>query len=120
MKGFAFESICLTHDREIKDILQISGINTISHGWTGSKQIDLIIDRSDDFINICELKFYKDKYSISNEYSKEIEAKIEAFKKEAGTKKSFIPIMITSYGCIRNEYYKKIIAKEITLLDIMN
>jgi AAA+ ATPase superfamily predicted ATPase len=119
-KGLAFESICLTHDKKIKEILQISGINTVIHGWNGSKQIDLVIDRADDCINVCELKFYKDKYSISEEYALEIEDKIKAFKIETGTKKSIIPIMITSYGCVQNEFFKKMIAKQITLLDIMN
>lgn len=119
-KGLAFESICLTHDKKIKEILQISGINTVVHGWSGKKQIDLVIDRADDCINVCELKFYKDKFSISEEYALEIEEKIEAFKKDTGTKKSIIPIMITSYGCIQNEFFKKLIAKDITLIDIMN
>jgi uncharacterized protein len=119
-KGVAFESICLSHDKKIKEILQISGINTIVFGWSGSKQIDFIIDRADDCINICELKFYKEKFSLSEKEVLAIEDKILAFKIETGTKKSIIPIMITSYGCVQNEFFKKIIAKEITLFDIMN
>lgn len=119
-KGFAFEAICLTHQQKIKDVLRISGIDTVVSGWKGTKQIDLLIDRADDCVNVCELKFYNEKFSISEKYKEEIESKIAALKSQTGTKKSIIPIMITSYGCIHNEYYKSIISKEVTLFDLMN
>ena len=119
-KGYAFESICLMHEKTIKELLGISGMKADAYGWAGAKQIDLILDRSDDCINIFELKFYKEKYSISSEYLADIESKIKAFKMSTKTKKSIIPVMITSYGCVHNEHYKSIIAKEITLYEIMN
>jgi AAA+ ATPase superfamily predicted ATPase len=119
-KGFAFESICLAHHQQIKELLGLKGISTSMFGWHGSKQIDLLLDRSDNCINVFELKFYKDKFSISEEYAEELVEKFNALKLESKTKKSLIPIMITSYGCIRNSNYQGLIAGEITLLDLMN
>lgn len=119
-KGIAFESICLTHELKIKEVLGIAGISSSIFGWRGDKQIDLVIDRGDDCINILELKFYKDVFDFGKEDMESIELKIKDFKEKTKTKKSIIPIMITSFGCSKSSFYKSVISKEITLFDLMN
>jgi uncharacterized protein len=105
--GFAFESICLRHIKEIKQALGISGIYTeetafISKDIPGT-QIDLIIDRSDNSINLCEMKFYNSEFNLSAEESKKIRLKKELFKQATHTKKNLILTYITTYGLIQKD-----------------
>jgi hypothetical protein len=70
--GYAFENICLNHIDKIKKSLGISGVVSNQYGFivkatdiSAGTQIDLIIDRHDQVISLCEMKFYKEKYQLS-------------------------------------------------------
>lgn len=121
--GYAFEMLCLHHVKEIKHKLGISGISTNTSTWysTDSKekaQIDLLIDRRDGIINICEMKFSINEFVISKKYAEEIRNKIYQFKEQSKTKKSLFFTMITTFGVARNEYSGSFVQNSIVLEDL--
>lgn len=118
--GFSFETICIKHIEQIKEGLKISGINAIHGSWIeknteNSTQIDLLIDRDDNVINIFEMKFYNTEFSIDNKYANEIAKKVNAFSASTKTKKSIFVTFITSYGLISNNYSKQFVQSELTM-----
>lgn len=121
--GFSFETICIKHIDQIKEALKIAGINSTHGSWleknkTSGAQIDLLLDRSDNVINICEMKFYNSEYSIDKKYASEITNKINTFKKSTKTKKSLFVTFITSYGLKQNKYSLQQVQNELTLEDL--
>ncbi len=109
--GYAFESICIKHADLIQQELGISGIYTeygsfYSKGSSQQKgfQIDLLIDRSDNAINICEMKFYAGTFSISKSYANALREKRIRFIEKTKTKKQVFITMISSYGINANKH----------------
>jgi len=124
-QGLAFEDICLQHVAQIKQKLGISGVNTQEASWLKKgnseeigTQIDLLIDRDDAIINICEMKFANDTFSISKEYAQQLRRKIAVFKDDSKTKKSVFLVMITTYGLKKNDYAFELVQNEVTLEDL--
>ncbi|WP_324589581.1 hypothetical protein [Agriterribacter sp.] len=120
--GYAFESICLKHIEAIKAGLGITGVYTITAAWryngTGIEegaQIDLLIDRSDRCINICEMKFCGDEFIINKTYAANLEKKIKVFRCVAQPKKNIFLTMITTYGVKENIYKVNLIQNELTM-----
>lgn len=101
--GYAFEQVCLAHLDKIKHTLGISGIQTRSSAWVGKHedekaQVDLVIDRRDQVINLCEMKFSMDTYSIDKSYAEQLRRKIRIFKASTQTKKAIFLTLITTFG----------------------
>ncbi|MGM9846932.1 MAG: ATP-binding protein [Muribaculaceae bacterium] len=126
--GLAFERTCLWHVEQIKKKLGISGILTNEYAWRclpdesachRGVQIDLLIDRSDEIIDICEIKYSKETYTITSDYSAELERKRTVFETVTQTKSAVHTVMITTYGLTRNEYWGDIQA-EIILDDLFS
>ncbi|MCK5520218.1 MAG: AAA family ATPase [Candidatus Marinimicrobia bacterium] len=122
--GFTFETICIKHVEQIKEALKITGIETKHGSWLDKKsskqgaQIDLIIDRSDNVINLCEMKFYNTTYTIDKKYANEIVNKQNAFINSSKTQKSVFITFITSYGLKNNKYKQQYVQNELTLTDL--
>ncbi len=120
--GFAFERLCLLHIDQIKRALGISGVRTSVSTWRHQAdseypkgaQIDLIIDRRDDIINLCEMKFCHGKFLIAKKYDDELLSKRQVFKAVTGTKKAVHLTMVTTEGVERNAYWNDI-QSEVTL-----
>ncbi|MBQ9334652.1 MAG: ATP-binding protein [Lachnospiraceae bacterium] len=120
--GLAFEKVCLQHIPQIKRALGISGVYTQAFSWKSKKttpgaQIDLLIDRKDDVINICEIKYSKEEYAIDANYEKKLIHKIETLRAESHTSKSLWLTMITLSGLKKNEYSGSVQA-ELTADDL--
>jgi len=118
--GYAFEQVCLAHILMIKKGLGISGIQTNTSSWIGksgdqSAQIDLLIDRRDQVINICEMKFSMSPFNISKKYAEDIRNKIGVFKADSGTKKSLYFTMITPFGLLQNSYANSLVQNSLTM-----
>lgn len=118
--GFSFETICIKHLAQIKEGLKISGINAVQGSWIeknaeNGAQIDLLIDRDDNVINLCEMKFYNTEYAIDKKYANEIAKKINTFSASVKTKKSVFVTFITTYGLVPNQYSKQIVQNELTM-----
>jgi AAA+ ATPase superfamily predicted ATPase len=117
--GYAFEQACLAHIPQIKKALGITGVQTSTSSWisTNSKngaQIDLIIDRRDQVINICEMKFSINDFAIDKKYSEELKNKLKVFREETGTRKSLFLTLITSFGLKKNTY-SSMVQNELTM-----
>lgn len=118
--GYAFEQVCLAHIREIKQALGISGVQTTTSSWikTGAGpnvQIDLVIDRRDHVINICEMKFSINEFTINKKYAEELRNKVGIFKAETKTRKAIFLTMITTFGLNKNSYSTSLIQKDLTM-----
>lgn len=118
--GYAFELLSIVHISEIKQSLGISGIETTVYSWRSKEvkngaQIDLIIDRKDAVINLCEMKFSSGEFTISKQYAHNLRNKVEAFKTETKTRKSIMLTMITSFGIKPNQHSIGLIQKELKL-----
>ena len=122
--GFAFEILCLNHIPQIKSALGISGIQTQVYTWRSSNlktasntkgsQIDLIIDRADNCINVCEMKFAMDKYAITKSYEESLRNKLYLFSQTVGVRKTLRLTMVTSYGVVQNQH-SHIVQNELTM-----
>ncbi|NLA24543.1 MAG: ATP-binding protein, partial [Bacteroidales bacterium] len=111
--GFSFELLCQAHLEQIKQALGISGITSYTSGWRSRKQetsaqIDLIIDRNDNVINLCEMKFSNKEFIIDKNYDKILQHKKWAFLEETKTKKAIHITLISTYGIKQNEYWHNI------------
>jgi len=119
--GVAFERICLKHIPQLKKAIGIAAVYTEESAWrylsrTGKgAQIDLLIDRKDFAINICEIKYAEKEFTIDKGYSGELENKRDVFKGVTGTKKSLFLTLVTTFGVEPNEYVTKSIQASITM-----
>ncbi len=103
--GYAFEMVCLHHIPQIKKALGISGVQTSVAAWfSPESQIDLLIDRKDQVINICEMKFSVHPFSIDKKYEAVLRNKLGSFKTATGTDKALFLTTISTYGLAQNKY----------------
>jgi len=123
--GLAFERVCFQHVGQITKALGISGIGSNQFSWvyrpqnekeTGV-QIDMLLDRDDGVINLCEMKFSSSEYEINKSYDAELRRKARIFSDKAGTKKAVTTVMITTYGLVDNAYANNI-QNQVTMEDL--
>ena len=122
-RGLAFENLCFTHVPQIKKALGISGVKTTQSAWskraddTEGAQIDLLISRMDNIVNLCEIKFYGDMFSVDGDYYKTLirrQSLLAPFlKRGMGIRNT----LITTYGLTYNKY-SGIFTNVITLDDL--
>ena len=104
-RGFSFENICFRHTPQIKAALGISGVRTETYSWKGTdSQIDMLIDRADRLINICECKFSSSDFVIDKEYDRKLRERQSSFVTETKTRKPTLMTLVTTFGLKRNEY----------------
>ena len=126
-EGLTFEQVCLDHIPQIKRKLGISGVLSEESSWvvkadpsgtqmTGA-QIDLLIDRRDHVINICEDKFSTRPYEITKEDELQLRNKVEAFRISTGMTKTIQLTMITTFGIKKNKY-SNLISNQVVLEDL--
>jgi hypothetical protein len=107
--GLAFERVCAAHSEEIKQKLGIAGVLTDMSAWRSrnsqpASQIDLVIDRDDSVINLCEIKYAKRVFTIDKAYSAQLNTKREVFRAETKSPKALHLTLITTYGVTDNVY----------------
>jgi len=120
--GYAFEQVCFAHIEQIKQKLGISGIQTKIASWRSKTvdkgaQIDLLIDRKDQIINLCEIKYATEEFVIDKKFDLQLRNKAAAFRLESKTRKAIHYTMITTYGVKQNEY-AGLIQSEIKMEDL--
>jgi hypothetical protein len=123
--GYAFEAICQKHVQQIKKALGIAAVYTEASGWryTPNKgeegaQIDLLLDRADHSINVCEMKFANGEFTINKKYANELDNKVKVFRAQTKTRKTIFPTMITTYGTKQNVYYTGRIMSEVKMEEL--
>ena len=124
--GLTFEQICKDHIGQIKQTLGISGVLSQESAWftegdedkgiTGA-QIDLLIDRRDRVVSICEMKYSVNEFLIDKKYDMNLRNKVESFRKATNCKKSIQLVMVTSYG-LKEGKYNSFVNAQITLDDL--
>jgi hypothetical protein len=117
--GFAFEQICMLHISQIKMKLGIAGVSTKIMSWRSSEsspgaQIDLLIERNDGVINVCEMKYTKHPYSINRTEDEKLHQRMTVFAEETKCKEALHLTMITTYGISKNGYCGSV-QSEITM-----
>lgn len=127
--GMAFEAVCLKHINQIKSGLGLMEKLTKEASWRyvppkGSKedgaQIDLLIDREDHSINICELKFYTGELTISKSYAGELQQKLDVFQEKVKPRKTLFLTLITTYGVKENSHSDSLVKKSLTMDVLFN
>jgi hypothetical protein len=118
--GYAFELVCLAHVEQIKGRLGASLAIANVWSWRSERhrpgaQIDLVIDRSDGIVNLCEMKYLNSEFSIDSAYAKALRNKRSVFLAETGTKKTLHTTLVTTYGLMRNEHAAEV--QSLVLMD---
>ena len=120
--GIAFESICMKHVMQIKRALGIEGVYSETSVWRARNagdqpgvQIDLLIDRQDKCINLCEIKFSVDPFVLTKKYSMELKLKEEVFRLHTQTRKSIFLTMISTHGIKNADTFPGLIQNDITM-----
>lgn len=114
-KGLAFEDVCFVHQEEIRFALSIMGVQAEIYPWradandqTHGAQIDMLIDRADRVVNLCEMKFCQGDFAIDKEYDAKLRNKIEALLTATKNKKNIQPTLVTTYSLKMNMYSNRI------------
>ena len=109
-RGYAFENVCFNHVSQIKKALGISGVITTHSAWskrsddTDGTQIDLLISRKDNVINMCEIKYYGDRFVVNKDYYQILLHRQELLAQEISPKIAIHSTLITTFGLTYNEY----------------
>ena len=124
--GLAFERLCMAHTQQIKAALGIAGVLSNVYSWrkeadetSDGAQIDLLIDRKDQVINLCEMKYSLSEYIIDAEYEQKLRNKKSAFINATNTRKAVHLTMVTTFG-IKTNAHSGIVQNEITLEDLFS
>lgn len=125
-RGFAFEEICFLHIKQIKTALGISGISSNQSAWSAKGeenkdgiQIDMLIERKDNIVNMCEMKFYNEEFSVSKAYHATLMHRQNILEEHLSRKQTIHSTLITTYDLTYNEYSGDF-QQVITLDDLFN
>lgn len=120
--GYAFESLCLKHNLQIKRALRIDGIysETSSFFFAGNDtlpgtQIDMLIDRNDGVINLCEIKFYNDQFISTKAYADKLRQKRTVFRAVSKTRKQIFITFVSTFGLLPNQYVSDLVDNMVEL-----
>ena len=122
--GLAFERVCMLHIPQIKTALGINRIHTEYYSWRSkysqpAAQIDLIIERADQLVNICEVKYSEYPYSISKTEESRLRNRIGCFQEETQTRGGIHLTYITTFG-VKKNVHSDAVKNEITLDDLFS
>ena len=123
--GYAFENLCFKHTEQIKKAMGINGIITNEYSYVlkgtaeqEGTQIDLIIDRADNCMNLLEVKFYNDEFEVTSSYAQQLRRKKSIFKSKTRTKKNVFITILTVYGAKKNSHYLGIVTNQLLIDDL--
>ncbi|MDR1292439.1 MAG: AAA family ATPase [Clostridiales Family XIII bacterium] len=108
--GYAFEQLCLAHIPQIKRALGISGVLVKAAAWRGSgatgdgAQVDLVLDREDNVIDLCEMKYASDEYAVDKKTDLALRNRAGIFSRATKTRKAVRLVLVTTYGVHPGEY----------------
>ena len=120
-KGIAFEGVCFSHIKQIKAALGIGGVSSqvsqwSTHGEGGDRgaQVDMLISRNDNVVNMCEMKFYSNEFIVDKDYEATIRHRISLLSELLPKRYAIHPTAITTYGIKRNQY-SDIFIRQLTI-----
>ena len=110
-RGISFEEVCLVHIQQIKAALGIAGVSSTQSAWAlrgddekEGVQIDLLISRKDNVVNMCEMKFCGDEYKVSKAYERKLAHRQIVLSEMVNRRTVIHPVLVTTYGLSYNEY----------------
>lgn len=121
--GLSFELVCLNHHKQIKQALGIAGVATSIYTWRSKPnkeegipgfQIDMIIERADRIVHLCEMKFSTDLYGITTAYEMKLRERMSRFRMATKCKKAIVHTFVTTYG-VANAQCKSIVHSQVTM-----
>jgi uncharacterized protein len=123
--GYAFESICLKHIPQIKKAMSIGGVfataSSFSKKGTATEkgtQIDLVLDRNDQIINLFEMTFYNQSFTVSKDYAQNLQNKKWIFEAESKTRKHLFLTLVTTFGITHNQHSLGLVDQVLTTDDL--
>lgn len=125
--GISFEILAMGHIGQIKNKMGVSGVATSEYSWRSkvredgddgrAAQVDLVIERADNTINLCEMKFSEGEYAITKDYDLVLRNKTQRFIEETKTRKSVQLTFVTTYG-VKKGMYAGCVQNEVVLDDL--
>ena len=116
--GIAFEQLCMYHHLQIEKKLGILGVLTETSSWrSGAAQIDMVIQRADKVIDLCEMKYWDSPYCITKKYRQELENKISEFRSSLKLQRTLHLVFVSTYGLKHNEY-SGVVQNEVLMSDL--
>ncbi|MDO4512149.1 MAG: ATP-binding protein [Bacteroidales bacterium] len=123
-RGIAFEDLCMLHIHQIKKALECAAVASEQSSWTlrndenhDGAQMDLIISRADNVVNLCEMKFYSTEISISKEEDRKMRNRIALLMENILRRQSVQPVLITTFG-LKEGMYSSSFVRTVTLDDL--
>lgn len=122
-RGLAFEHVCFNHIPQIKKALGISGVITSASAWSKREddqegaQIDLLLTRNDNVLNMCEIKYYGGKFTVKKDDYLTLLGRQELLMSKVSPKMTIRSTLITTFGLTQNEY-SGVFTNVITLDDL--
>ena len=120
-RGYAFEDACLKHVKQLKNALNVGGVSSENSAWTlkGTEerkgmQIDLIINRKDRVVNLCEMKFVKDEFTVTNDYEQLLRSRISWVTEHVSRRHNVQMTLVTTFG-LKYGIHSGIFQKVVTL-----
>lgn len=124
--GLAFETVCYNHLTQISDALKLPA-TSIADCWRHTSvkgendegaQVDLLFDRQDDVITLCDIKYTKEPFIVDKSYAASIQRKISVFQKQTSTDKQIFMALISANGIKQTMYSEELISSVVTLDDL--
>ncbi len=124
--GFAFENFCIKYHQSIMKAMDVKGVAYKAYSFidrgselsTGA-QIDLVLDRNDGVVNICEIKWRDHQYKMTKKEAENLQLKVASYRRKTKTKKSIFTTLITSHGSDKNMHYLSAVTNEILLDELI-
>ena len=123
-RGRAFEDVCFVHQHQIRRALGIEGVQAEVYPWheigsgnAAGAQIDMLIDRADRVVNLCEMKFSQDNFVISKDYDYRLRSKLSVLMEHTCGKRNIQVTLITTFGLKQNMYSSRV-QRVVTLDDL--
>ena len=122
--GYSFELLCLLHEEQIKNALGISGVLTSTFSWRSEDyepgaQIDMVLLRNDNTINLCEMKFCEGEFKIDKAYEMNLRNKMTAFRMETKCRQSLQLTLVTTFGLKENEH-SGVVSNQVRMEDLFD
>jgi len=122
-RGYAFETLCLLHTKQMKDALGIAGVSTAVSTWRdpsskSNLQIDLIFDRKDGILDLLEMKYADKEFVVDKAYAEKLIRRKDSFVNQTNALKTIHQVLVTSIG-LKTNSYSHIFHNVITLSEIL-
>lgn len=107
----------------MKRALNIGGVESVESAYVvkgddqkDGMQIDLLIERADDVVNLCEMKFCRSPFAVTKQYARTLAERVEAME-HSYPSLTFHLTYIGSSPLAQNEY-SDLFVSTVTLDDL--